>query len=227
MSDRPTLRSVTSPSPPLAHIRFEAFGFAVGSLLFAAGALTAQFAPSSSQQANVEFATGAVCFTAAAAVQAWVARENQVAAVGRWHFAEALRNPDWLSAVIQFIGTLAFNVMTIRALIDPYVSAEQANHEMWRPDLVGSALFLVSSLIAWHPVSRERRHGHVRRRSAWICQANLYGSIAFGFSVIGARYLVDGQLRNPAVANWGTFIGGVFFFIGAVLLLPRWDHRSG
>lgn len=218
---------MTPPSPlsPLAHIRFEALGFAVGSVLFAAGALTAQFAPSSLQAANIEFAAGAVCFTAAAAVQAWVARENQVAAVGPWHVRDAFRNPDWLSAVVQFIGTLYFNAMTIRALVDPYVDPQQANHEIWRPDLLGSVLFLVSSLIAWHPVSRERRHGHVQRRSVWICQANLYGSIAFGVSVIGARYLVDGQLRNPAVANWATFVGAVFFFLGAILLLPRWNPR--
>ncbi len=193
MSDQSTPRTVTPPSPlsPLAHIRFEALGFAVGSVLFAAGALTAQFAPSSLQAANIEFAAGAVCFTAAAAVQAWVARESQVAAVGPWRVRDAFRNPDWLSAVAQFIGTL----------------------------------YLVSSLIAWHPVSRERRHGHVQRRSVWICQANLYGSIAFGVSVIGARYLVDGQLRNPAVANWATFVGAVFFFLGAILLLPRWNPR--
>ena len=208
----------------LASIRLQAFGFAIGSLLFASGALTAQFDPEAVQTANVQFVVGALFFTGAAGVQAWIARQNQVAAVGPWHVRDALRNPDWLSAVVQFLGTLYFNAMTIRALVEPFVSQQQANHAIWRPDVVGSSLFLVSSIVAWHPVARERRHAHVARRSVWICQANLWGSIAFGVSAVGAFYTVNGALRNPALANWATFVGGVLFFVGAVLLLPRWTR---
>lgn len=210
--------------PRLLLVRVEAFGFAIGSVLFATGALTAQFAPDAAQSSNLQFMIGALFFTAAAAIQGWLAHKHQAAADGAWQVKKAIRNPDWLSSVVQFLGTLYFNAMTIRAFVEPFVSQHQANHAIWRPDMIGSSLFLISSIIAWSPMARQRRHSHVHRRSIWICQANLYGSMAFGVAALAGFYTVDGQLLNSAVANWATFAGGVFFFIGAVLLLPRWSQ---
>lgn len=215
---------MAQPQHRFAAIRTEAIGFAIGSVLFATGALTAQFDPAAPQSANLQFVIGALFFTGAAAVQAWLAHKHQAAADGNWHIRRAIRNPDWLSAVVQFIGTLYFNVMTIRAYVEPFVSQHQANHQIWRPDVIGSALFLISSIVAWSPMARERRHSHVVRRSVWICQANLFGSVAFGVSALAAFYTVDAALLFPSVANWATFVGGVFFFTGAVLLLPRWSQ---
>lgn len=216
----------TAVKQGLAAIRAQVFGFSIGSLLFVTGALTAQFAPSDTVQANIQFALGAVCFTGAAAVQAWIARQCQLAAVGPWRVRDAVQNPDWLAAMLQFVGTLYFNVMTIRALLMPMLDQQQANHEIWRPDLIGSALFLISSIVAWHPVARQRRHSHVSRRSVWICQANLYGSVAFGVSAFAAFNIADGEVRNAALSNWSTFAGGLFFLIGALLLMPRWQRSS-
>ncbi len=47
-------------------------------------------------------------------------------------------------------------------------------------------------------------------------------SIFFGLSAIGA-YVVPstGELLNAALANSGTFLGAVGFFVGAALLLPE------
>lgn len=210
----------------LVAIRAQVFGFAVGSMLFVSGALTAQLAPVDSWQANVQFALGAVFFTSAAAVQAWIARQSQVAAVGPWRVRDAVRNPDWLAAMLQFAGTIYFNIMTVRALLVPFIDQQQANRAIWLPDFIGSLLFLLSSIVAWHPVARQRRHAHVSRRSAWICQANLYGSVAFGVSALAAFYTVDGAMRNAPLANWATLVGGLFFLLGALLLLPRWDREQ-
>ncbi|MCU0280032.1 MAG: hypothetical protein MUE31_14230, partial [Candidatus Nanopelagicales bacterium] len=74
-----------------------AAGFGVGSALFATGALM------SVVQLNlvlnsVVYAVGAVCFTAAAAVQQVAASDHRT--------SSRLRDPDWMSAAIQFAGTL-------------------------------------------------------------------------------------------------------------------------
>lgn len=208
-------------------IRAQAFGFALGSILFAAGALTAQLRPSYVTAANVEYVIGAVFFTLAAAVQAGISVRAQIVdSSGIWATYRAWRNPDLVASVVQLVGTLYFNVMTINALSLGAVTASQANAAVWRPDLIGSAMFLISSLIAFTPVARRRRHEHVKRRSVWICNLNLLGSVAFGVSVIGARYLPDGALRNETLANAGTFIGALCFYAAAVLLLPRWDRLS-
>ncbi len=52
--------------------------------------------------------------------------------------------------------------------------------------------------------------------------ANLIGSVAFGASAI-AGYVnpATGQLRNAELSNLGTFVGAVFFMVGALLLLPE------
>lgn len=208
-------------------IRLQAFGFAVGSALFATGSLTSQFSPSSQAAANVQLAIGAVLFTFGAAMQLWLSRLHQAQDDVRvWQLRTEVRNPDLISSVVQLVGTLYFNVMTLRAVFEVYTDPVVANHEIWRPDLIGSALFLLSSAIAWAPVARHRRHNHVWHRSLWISRLNVAGSLAFGVAALGSRYVVDGQLLNPPLANWATFVGAVLFCIAAVLLLPRWAADS-
>ena len=58
--------------------------------------------------------------------------------------------------------------------------------QVWRPDAIGSVLFLVSSAIALAPEVRRRRHDHVRTRSWAIAALNMLGSVFFGLSAIGA-----------------------------------------
>ena len=50
----------------------------------------------------------------------------------------------------------------------------------------------------------------------------MVGSIAFGVSAVAA-YVVpsDGELRNVALANLGTFVGAICFLVGGLLLLPE------
>lgn len=192
-------------------------GFGVGSLLFATGALM------SVMQLNlvlnsVVYAVGAVCFTTAAAVQ-WVSAADH-------HPPSRLRDPDWMSAAIQFAGTLFFNVMTIRALVQSLDPSKGDYSQVWTPDVAGSVLFLVSSWIAWHPVARKHRHHLLRGRSQLICWSNLLGSVFFGVSAAGAKMLPDGTLKDEGWNNWGTFLGAVGFFIAAMALRPTGPERQ-
>jgi hypothetical protein len=93
---------------------------------------------------------------------------------------------------------------------------------VWSPDVFGSIAFLVASWLAFAEV-RANWHGHPDRgREWWITVLNLVGSIAFGFSAIGAYVVPDtGSYLNAVWDNGGTLIGAVCFFAGAYLLWPE------
>jgi divalent metal cation (Fe/Co/Zn/Cd) transporter len=107
-------------------------------------------------------------------------------------------------------------------LVEASGTQSVANQVIWRPDAVGSILFLVSSAIALMPDVRRHRHGHARDRSWAISSLNMLGSIFFGISAVGA-YVVPStsELLNSAWSNGGTFLGAICFLIGSLLLLPR------
>lgn len=117
------------------------------------------------------------------------------------------RHPAWTSSWIQWVGTLFFNVTTLAALIEVSGRAAVSNQVIWRPDAVGSILFLVSSAIALMPDLRRHRHGHARDRSWAISSLNMAGSVFFGVSAIGA-YVVSstGELLSAGWSNGGTFL---------------------
>ncbi len=191
-------------------------GFGVGSALFAVGALMSVMQLDLVVN-SIVYALGAVCFTAAAGVQWRQAADH--------HPPSKWQDPDWMSAAIQFVGTLAFNVMTIRALalaVDPTTTSYE---NVWNPDVFGSLLFLVSSWIAWHPIAREHRHHLLHGRSHLICISNMLGSVFFGISAVGAMALPDGTLKNEGWDNWGTFLGAAGFFIAAMALRPTGPER--
>ena len=103
----------------------------------------------------------------------------------------------------------------------------QERHWIWAPDLLGSICFLVAS---WLAFAEAAAGGHgLRHRSLgwWISAINLLGSIAFGASAIGARYLrTTGEIANLSLANLGTFAGAVCFLIGAALLPVESARRN-
>ena len=63
--------------------------------------------------------------------------------------------------------------------------------------------------------------------SWWIVSANLGGSIAFLISAFAA-YIdpQNGQVWRLPLANLGTFVGAVGFFVGALLLIPEMRSAS-
>lgn len=194
-----------------------ALGFGVGSILFALGAVFSATALSP-LVVNLIYASGAVCFTSAAAVQWRQAVDH--------HPGRPLRDPDWLSAAVQFVGTVEFNIMTVAAVLMAMDSSEVTYQSVWRPDVIGSSLFLASSWIAWHPIARERRHDIMRGRSRLICWANMLGSLFFGVSAVGAQLLSDGQFRDPYWNAMGTFLGAIGFFVAAVAVRPTAAERA-
>lgn len=95
-------------------MRLMSLGFGIGSTLFAVGAVMAL---ASRGPANTAYALGAVFFTLAAFVQWRSAVRHSAGHHGHVHAVEwDLRSADWWSAVVQFVGTVYFNVMTIAAL---------------------------------------------------------------------------------------------------------------
>lgn len=197
-----------------------AIGFGVGSILFAVGAVMAWF-PGHEKSSNLSFVWGAMFFTAAAVVQwrAAVMHHPNVRTVRR-RAELALQNPDWTAAVVQLLGTLEFNVMTIRALLLTAAASESTPEQVWRPDVFGSLLFLAASSLAWQPIARLRRHRLLGWRSRVICASNLLGSVFFAISAVSAMSIANGQILSPWWANTGTLLGAIGFLVGAVLLWP-------
>lgn len=128
---------------------------------------------------------------------------------------------DWWSTLIQFVGTLFFNVSTFAAL-QIYISITSMNHLVWRPDAYGSICFLLASALAWFEVSHSLWSWTPRDISWSIAASNLLGSIAFGVSAVASYIPISTGVPNNIFLTYiGTLIGGVFFFIAAVMLLPE------
>lgn len=203
--------------PDIRDLYFEGYGFGIGSVLFATGAVLSAVAVQPVIAALV-YAAGAVGFTFAAGVQ--------LLAAERRHPASRLRDPDWMAAAVQFPGTLAFNVMTLRSVVMALQPDQVSYGQVWTPDVVGSALFLIASWIAWHPIARAKRHHWIPGRSKAINLSNMLGSIFFAASAWGAALLPDGEFQSAFWNNLGTFLGAVCFLIGAVCLLPLKRERQ-
>lgn len=201
--------------------------FAIGSLCFVAGGVSSQWESSDHTIVGVIFFVGSLFFTSAGYLQ-YAEAANVERELGprrhrpRWRPASwEPKRIDWLAALVQFIGTLLFNVSTFAAL-NHQLSTHQTNHRVWAPDALGSIAFLVSSILAFAEVCH--RWVCVRRRSLswWIVAINLLGSIAFGASAIAS--LLEPSTGEPVsarIANAGTSFGGICFLFGALMLIPE------
>jgi hypothetical protein len=204
--------------------------FAVGSGLFALGAVPG-FAGQVGVRADaVTFFIGSLFFTSAALLQY---RESVDAGpdgpAHGWARILVFRpgQIDWLACVIQLGGTLYFNVSTAVA-VSQNLSTDTARHHVWRPDAVGSICFLVASGLAWFEVCHGWAAFAPRSIAWWITALNLAGSVAFGVSAV-ASYIVPstGQIWSLELTNLGTFIGALCFLAGAMLLLPERTESDG
>ena len=174
--------------------------FAIGSVCFILGPAPGFVNLVGSGADGTTFFVGSIFFTSAAFLQLLDAKRPSA---------------DWWAALIQFAGTLYFNVSTFEAMQDS-LDTSQVDRLVWRPDLFGSVCFLVSGVIAYRAV-RDRRHTR-----AWRIDAvNLLGCVLFMVSAI-AGYVVPetGDVLDLAAANLTTALGAVCFLIGALMLLP-------
>jgi uncharacterized membrane protein YhaH (DUF805 family) len=86
---------------------------------------------------------------------------------------------------------------------------------VWRPDVFGSVLFLVSSAFVISALGVEFRRPRLRALPWWIAWLNMLGSVAFMVSAI-AGFVVPstGTVLDLPLDNAGTFLGAVCFLVG-------------
>ncbi|WFR72431.1 hypothetical protein P9209_29615 [Prescottella defluvii] len=198
-----------------ARFRRESLGFALGSALFALGAAPGYATTVGSEADNLTFFVGSLFFTAAAFVQ--LRLSGRVVPDATTSRADRY---DWWSALVQFVGTVPFNISTGVALVRS-LSLREHHEFVWEPDLFGSVCFLASGALAvvatteidglWDPHARNWG-------STWL---NMIGSVAFGVSAVSAVF-VPGTHRpeDAAAANVGTLVGALCFLAAALLMKP-------
>jgi hypothetical protein len=170
----------------------------IGSACFAVASLPFAASVGGQGAVGITYFTGSIFFTSAAF--------EQLRACG------ALRLEWWVSAV-QLAGTVLFNVNTFDAMKDG-LSAHATNLLVFAPDAIGSACFLLSSVLAL-PEAR----GH--RMAERVALENFLGSVAFGVSAIASYVVPDtNHALNAAAATTWTLIGALLVF-RAAQLLPR------
>jgi hypothetical protein len=205
--------------------------FVVGASCFALGTIPAYVDAVGGAADATTFFVGSIFFTSASYCQLVQAQSpgmigvderGQHARVGVRPWAWLPGDKGWLAAATQFPGTLFFNHSTFAALAHN-LSASEADKHVWRPDVFGSVLFLVSSGFALSALGAGFWLPRSRGLTWWMAWINMLGSIAFMVSAI-AGFVVpstDAVLDLP-LANAGTLVGAVCFLVAAALMLPAW-----
>ena len=207
--------------------------FVVGSACFVVGSVPGYLDLVGGTADGITFFLGSIFFTGASFAQLVQAQTPAMTDVGRHeqHRPTPLRwwawephDRAWLAAATQFPGTLCFNVSTAAALAHNATAQEQDQH-VWRPDLYGSILFLVSSAFGLLAVGRTSMRLRARTLPGQIAWLNLVGSVLFMGSALASYILPTGEELADAVAVAGTLLGAVCFLFGAALMFPAW-HRA-
>lgn len=174
---------------------------------------------------NLIFFAGSIPFTIAAGLQ-HIQSANFTLKSGPYNNKFKLigwypTNAGWLSTFTQLIGTLAFNVSTFDAIASPSAPLLSVL-EIWAPNFEGSVLFLISGYLAFIEVDNRYWSWKPKDLSWRAVFMNLLGCIFFMISAIST------QTPDHDKANWiwlysntYTFIGAIFFFIGAQLLIKE------
>ncbi len=200
--------------------------FAIGAACFTIGPFPGFVELVGSAVDGLVFFVGSIFFTTAAALQCIQTfnTDRDPSAAGSRRFRLVAFEPhriDWWSSVVQFAGTLLFNVDTFRALTTGLDNVEY-NRLVWSPDALGSAFFLISGYLAFVEVCGGYACWRGRDLEWKIAAVNLLGCIFFGISAIAAFVVPStGSVVDLAAANAFTALGGLCFLVGAVLLLPE------
>jgi hypothetical protein len=193
-------------------LRREAWGFAVGSVFFAVGAVPFYADAVGEIVTNLTFFVGAIFFTLAALIQLLLSGRRPPR-----RGANRADRADWWAAAVQFAGTLFFNLSTSAAHITAIDEAARIGSG-WRPDAWGSICFLVASAFAVAATTDREGLWDPQARS-WRCTwLNMAGSVFFGLSAIGAYVIpATADLVSQFWANAGTFLGALCFLAAALL----------
>ncbi|WP_430735006.1 hypothetical protein [Halodesulfovibrio aestuarii] len=196
--------------------------FMVGAFLFT---IPGFLSDSYSAYFDIIFCCGSIFFTSAAYLQLIESINKDITnpelfRTQRCHWIRIAwrpKNLGYLSSVVQFMGTLLFNVNCVAALFA--VTPVEKNISIWLPGMLGSICFLLSCAFAWLEIYRDRSIKAFRSEEWWIVWVNIVGSIAFQISSSVAFYLPQtGDVFAPEMASGYLTFGGGCFFIGAFLL---------
>ncbi|WP_062202604.1 hypothetical protein [Demequina salsinemoris] len=196
-------------------LRAEAWGFALGSLCFAVGALPWYAESIGAVGTATTFFVGSLLFTMAGGIQLLLSGRRPPrpgATAGDLY--------DWWAAAVQSLGTVLFNVSTLAALLAA-IRHPDALGIGWRSDAWGSVAFLVSGSLALAAARRRHELWHLQARTPEAAWLNMVGSVAFGASAVGA-YVVPTTDTFVSLfwANLGTFLGALCFLGAALLVRP-------
>ncbi|MEE3851102.1 hypothetical protein VZC37_12210 [Gordonia sp. LSe1-13] len=193
----------------------QCMGFMIGSALFAAGSAPGLAGMMGASAANLCFFVGAWFFTFAAFIQ--LVTSGPVTVPVSYSPGTMVR-AEWLAAATQFVGTLLFNVSTGAALQAHTIAAQK--HLVWTPNAEGSVAFLISGFFVLIAYTRSDRAWAPNRRDWWSGQINMLGCVAFGVSAVGAYITTSGVTVDALLANLGTFVGALCFFIASLIVYP-------
>lgn len=189
--------------------------FAVGSTCFVVGPIPWYAEAVGPTGDAITYFVGSLFFTTAA----YLSYVQVIRAVGRRWLGWTPHHLGFWACLIQLIGTVYFNVTTFAALLD--VPADLADRVVWRPDALGSVCFLVSSAIAFAEAGHRWFSWRPGQRDWHITALNLWGSVFFAISAVGAYVLPSGDLVNIHWSNGGTFLGAVCFLAASILMMPE------
>jgi hypothetical protein len=193
--------------------------FVIGSACFVVGPIPLYATTVGATATAITFFVGSLFFTTASYLSYLQVVRDRGA---RW-FTWAPQDMGFWAVLVQLVGTVYFNVTTFAALVD--VPPDMVNRVIWRPDAIGSVCFLVSSVIAFAEAGHRWWSWRPGERDWHITALNLWGSVFFGISAVGAYVQPGGDVLNAAWANGGTFLGAVCFLVASLLMLP--EGRSG
>lgn len=199
----------------------QCWGFMVGSTFFALGSAPGLSEALGTNGSNLLFFIGAWFFTTAGLMQLFL---SGAIAVPVSYAPGRMVRAEWLTAATQSFGTLMFNVSTTSALYARSVAAE--DRFVWSPDAGGSVAFLASGFFAFVAYARVAKLWDMGQKAWWSVVVNFVGCVAFGISAVGSFVLSNGDALNGSLANYGTFIGAVCFFLASFIVLPQWDRSK-
>ena len=208
--------------------------FALGSLLFAVAsglALSPALARTWSideAAINAIYFAGSIPFTIAAYLQLFqtanagqFARGSEPSRIRTVLFGWRPHEIGWMSCILQFVGTILFNINTLDAML-PSLDWLQQDLLIWAPDLVGSILFLLSGYLAFIETCHTYWAWRPKSISWWVVFTNLLGCVGFMIAAVFAIVL-PGPPNTEAVtiSILLTLLGAIGFLVGSLLMLPE------
>ena len=189
--------------------------FAIGSTCFLVGPIPAFEDAVGMTATDATFFFGSIFFTTAS----YLSYMQVVRADGRRWFGWTPQLMGFWATLIQLVGTVFFNVTTLAALVS--LTRPEAEQYVWRPDAYGSVCFLVASAIAFAEAGHRWFSWRPGKRDWHITALNMWGSVFFGLSAIGAYVDPDGQMISTRWANGGTLLGAACFLAASILMIPE------